>query len=82
MENPHTINRFFIALLVAFTAAAVAASIYFRSALILLGWLATVAAFFLVCFVFALFSVAVFAPLFRLLARLDARFTGRRSRDP
>jgi hypothetical protein len=81
MENPRTINRFFIALLVVFTAAAVAASVYFQSASILLGWLATVAAFFLVCFVFALFNIAVFAPLFRLLARLDARFTARRSRD-
>jgi hypothetical protein len=77
MENPRNINRFFIALLVAFTAAAVAASIYFQSAAILFGWLATIAAFFLICFVFALFNIAVFAPLCRLLARLDARFTGR-----
>ena len=79
MENPRTINRLFIALLVAFTAAAVAASIYFQSATILFGWLAAIAAFLLLCFVFALFNIAVFAPLFRLLARLDARFTGQRS---
>ena len=81
MENPRTINRFFVALLTAFTAAAVAASIYFRSASILFGWLAAVASFFLICFVFALFNIAVFVPLFRLLARLDARFAGRRPHD-
>jgi ABC-type thiamin/hydroxymethylpyrimidine transport system permease subunit len=81
MENPRTINRFLIALLIAFTAAAVAASIYFHNAFILFGWLATVAAFFLFCLVFALLNIAVFAPLFSLLARLDAKFAGRRPHD-
>ena len=81
MENPRTINRFFIALLVVFTTAAVGASIYFQSAGILFGWLAAIAAFFLICFVFALFNVAIFPPLFRLMARLDAGFTRRRLHD-
>jgi hypothetical protein len=81
MENPRTLNQFFVALLIGFTTAAVAASIYFRSASILFGWLAAVAAFFLISFVFAFFNIAIFAPLFRLLARFDARLTGRRPHD-
>ncbi len=81
MENPRTINRFLIALLVVFTAAAVAASFYYHSVYFLFGWLAAIATFFLICFAFALFNIAVFSPLFRLLARLDAKFASRGPHD-
>jgi hypothetical protein len=81
MENPRTINRFLGTLLFTLTAAAVGASVYFRSVSILFCWLAAVAALILICFVFALFNIAVFDPLFRLLARLDAKLAGKRAHD-
>ncbi len=78
MENPRTINRFVVAFLIAVTTAAVAMSIYHHNVYFLLVWLAAVAAFFVICFAFAFFNIAVFAPLFRLIARIDTRLTGRR----
>ena len=81
MENPRTINRFLLAALAVFTAAFVAASVYFHSIYILLGWLAAIVAFFVICGLFALFNIAVFAPLFRLLARLDAKMGSSKTHD-
>lgn len=81
MENPKSVHRFLLALMSASTVTALGFSIYFREFYILLGWLALVALFVVVCGVLALFNVIVFAPIFFLVARLTGRKTesGRRS---
>jgi hypothetical protein len=73
MENPCSINRFLLALLVVATLVAVAASIYFQNLYILAGWFSAVGAGFVLWGFFALLNIALFAPLFRLLAKLDAK---------
>ena len=62
--------------------AALAVSIYSYNVWVLIGWFAVLAAFFLVSFVLSLLNIIIFARLFKLLARLDARLIGRRSREP
>ena len=73
MENPRAINRFLLALLGAFTAAAVGASIYCRQFSILIGGLATITLFFVVSAVLGLLNVVVFAPVFWLLGKLTGQ---------
>ena len=73
MENPRVINRFLFALLVGFTFAALGCSLYYRKIFIFFGWLAIVALFSVVCGLLAVFNIAIFSPIFRLLARLDAK---------
>lgn len=81
MESPKLVHRFLLALIGVCTAAALGLSIYFREFYIVLGWLALLALFVVVCCVLALFNVVVFAPIFWLVARLTGRKTesGRRS---
>ncbi len=83
MENPKSVHRFLLALIGVCTAAALGLSIYFREFYILLGWLALLALFVVVCCVLALFNIVVFAPLFWLVARLKGRKPeiGRQSSD-
>jgi hypothetical protein len=71
MENPGSINRFLLALLVVATIVAMAASIYFQSSSVLFGCLSALAGCVVVCAVFALLSIATVAPLFRLMASID-----------
>ncbi len=73
MENPRVINRFLFALLVGFTFVAIGYSLYYREIFIFLAWLAFIALFSVVCGLLAVFNIAIFAPIFRLLARLDAK---------
>ena len=73
MENPKSIHRFLLALIGVSTVAAIGFSIYYREFYILLGWLALLALFVVVCGVLALFNVAVFAPIFWLVGRLTGR---------
>jgi hypothetical protein len=70
MESPKKVNRFLLALLIAFTLAAVACSIYFRDVSILLWWLVVIALFFVVCGLLALFNIIIFVPVFWLIAKL------------
>ena len=73
MENPRVINRFLFALLVGFTFVALGCSLYYREIFIFFGWLAIIVLFLAVCGFLAVFNIAIFAPIFRLLARLDAK---------
>jgi hypothetical protein len=75
MENPKSVHRFLLAMIGVCTATALGLSIYFREFYILLGWLALLALFAVVCGVLALFNVVVFAPVFWLVARLTGRKT-------
>jgi len=73
VENPRVIHRFLFALLVGFTFVALGWSLYYREIFILFGWLAIIVLFSAVCGLLAVFNIAIFAPIFRLLARLDAK---------
>jgi hypothetical protein len=75
MENPKSVHRFLLVIVGVCTVAALGLSIYFREFYILLGWLALLALFVVVCCVLALFNVVVFAPVFWLVARLTDRKT-------
>ena len=76
MENPKSVHRFLLALVGVYTVAALGLSIYYREFYILLGWLAFLALFVVVCGVLTLFNVAVFAPIFWLVGRLTGRNAG------
>jgi len=73
VENPRAIHRFLFALLVGFTFVALGCSLYYREIFILFAWLATIVLFLAVCGLLAFLNIAIFAPIFRLLARLDAK---------
>ena len=79
MENPRSINRFFIALLIAFTLVAIGSSLYLREIRIFLLWVAVIALFVVVCGLLSLCNIVIFAPIFRLVAKLDARLKGRKN---
>ena len=69
MENPKSVHRFLLALVGICTVAALGLSIYCRDFYIFLGWVATLALFFVVCGALTLFNVAMFAPIFWLIGR-------------
>ncbi len=73
MENPRVINHFLFALLVGFTFVALGCSLYYREIFIFFGWLAIIVLFLAVCGLLAFLNIAIFSPIFRLLARLDAK---------
>jgi hypothetical protein len=73
MEDPRTINRFLVGLLVASTLAAVVFSVYYQEWFILLWWLAAVLIFFVVCRLFALFNIMIFAPILWLVTKLTRK---------
>ena len=71
MENPKSVHRFLLALAGVCTAAALGLSIYSANFYLFLAWLGTLTVFFVVCGVLALFNVAMFAPIFWLIARFS-----------
>ena len=73
MENPKSVHRFLLALISVFSVVALGLSIYLREFYILIGWLALLVLFTVVCVVLALFNVVVFAPIFWLIGRLTGR---------
>jgi hypothetical protein len=73
MENPKSVHRFLAALIALFSVLALGLSIYFREFYILIGWVALLVLFTVLCFVLALFNVVVFAPIFWLAGRLTGR---------
>jgi hypothetical protein len=82
MENPRTVHRLGVALLVTFAAAAVAASIYYETLLLLPAFVGIAIAFYLVCLPIAFLNILIFGPILRLIAMMDARLTRRRQETP
>lgn len=56
-------------------------SLYARDFQIFLGWLVSVALFFVVCGGLAFFNVVVFAPILMLLGRITERRAGSRNQS-
>jgi hypothetical protein len=77
MENPRVVHRFLLGLLVAFTAAAVGASLRYGEVSILLGWAVVVGLFFVACGVGGLVNAVLFAPILWLLGKFASRRSGR-----
>ena len=73
MENPKSVHRFLLALIAVFSVVALGLSIYLREFYILIGWVALLVLFTVMCVVLALFNVVVFAPIFWLVGRLSGR---------
>jgi len=73
MENPRSINRFLLGMLIAAAALAVAATIYFREIYFLIGFVAALALAFAVFGFVGVINVILFAPVFWLMAKLTGR---------
>ena len=71
MESPRVINRTAIAVFAATTLLALVGSIQSADFSIFFGWLAVLVLFLAVCVVGALLNMAIFIPVFHLMAKLD-----------
>jgi uncharacterized membrane protein len=69
MENPRTINRFYLGLLVVYLALAVAVSIYLGDVFFLLNALAALAALFGLCVLATVVNFIFLAPFVWLMAK-------------
>jgi hypothetical protein len=81
MENPRVINRFLLAILIAWTVSAVTASIYFHDASILLYYVIALALMFAAFGFVGICNVILFAPIFWLMGKLTAYKPKSRSPD-
>jgi hypothetical protein len=75
MENPRSVGRFLLVVFIVATLAAVVSSILCQDYYILLGWLAVLGVFLVLCIVLGLINAVVFVPIFWLLDRLTSRRT-------
>jgi hypothetical protein len=73
MENPRPINRCFYGLFIGVLLVSTLVAILTHDSQPLLWGLAVLGLFVLVCGVAALINLAIFPPIFRLLARLTGR---------
>ena len=71
MENPKSVTRFLIFVVIACSVAIVALSIYCRDYYIVLGWLAALAGLAVLCVFLGLVNVVIFGPILWLMSRLD-----------
>jgi len=82
MESPRVINRTAIAVFAATTLLALVGSIQSADFSILFGWLAVLVLFLAVCVVGALLNMAIFIPVFHLMAKVDYKLKRTRQRGP
>ncbi len=80
MENPRTMNRFFTGALAAFILAVFVWSILQVDLPLLLAYGVALGIVVLMCGICAFVNVIIFVPLFRLLAKLDAKIMVRKIR--
>lgn len=71
MENPRGVNRLIVGALAAFILATSVWSIFQKDFLVLLASAVALGTVIVMCGVCVLVNIAIFAPLFRLLGKLD-----------